>query len=131
MRTAVANLLDNAVKYSPDKVSVRCRLSIVNYTWVALTIEDAGIGIAANHLKRIFHRFYRVPGRSMVTTKGTGLGLFIVRAIARQHGGDVTASSAGMGTGTTMTLRLPLDTSRNARAAAIESPLESAARDEA
>ena len=114
LRTAVSNLLDNAVKYSPDKVRVRCRLEIVKYTWVQLTIEDSGVGIPANHLKRIFHRFYRVPGRSMVTTKGTGLGLFIVRSIARQHGGDVTAASAGMGMGTTMTFRLPLDNSGSA-----------------
>jgi two-component system sensor histidine kinase SenX3 len=111
LRTAVSNLLDNAVKYSPDKVRVRCRLGIVKYTWVQLRVEDAGVGIPAAHLKRVFHRFYRVPGRSMVTTKGTGLGLFIVRSIARQHGGDVTAESAGLGMGTTMTLRLPLDTS--------------------
>ncbi len=131
LRTAVANLLDNAVKYSPSSVNVRCRLAIVNYTWVALTVEDAGIGIAANHLKRIFHRFYRVPGRSMMTIKGTGLGLFIVRAIARQHGGDVSASSAGLGMGTTMTLRLPLDTSSNARTASVEDQAEMAVRDEA
>ncbi|WP_263376525.1 sensor histidine kinase [Granulicella aggregans] len=108
LRTAISNLLDNAVKYSPEGVHVRCRLDIVDYTSVALTIQDTGVGIPADHLKRIFHRFYRVPGRAMVTIKGTGLGLFIVRSIARQHGGDVTASSAGLGAGTTMTLRLPL-----------------------
>ena len=110
LRTAISNLLDNAVKYSPDRVQVRCRLAITAYTSVSLTIEDTGVGIPANHLKRIFHRFYRVPGRSMVTIKGTGLGLFIVRSIARQHGGDVTAASPGVGFGTTMTLRLPLAT---------------------
>jgi signal transduction histidine kinase len=108
LRTAVSNLLDNAVKYSPAGVKVRCRLAIVDYTSVALTIEDTGVGIPPGHLKRIFHRFYRVPGRAMVTIKGTGLGLFIVRSIARQHGGDATASSPGLGQGTTMTLRLPL-----------------------
>jgi signal transduction histidine kinase len=120
LRTAVSNLLDNAVKYSPDKVRVRCRLEIVKYTWVALSVKDEGVGIPANHIKRIFHRFYRVPGRSMVTTKGTGLGLFIVRSIARQHGGDVTAESAGLGMGTTMTLRLPLDTSGSVAAGSME-----------
>ncbi len=108
LRTAISNLLDNAVKYSPEGVHVRCRLEIVDYSSVALSVEDTGVGIPANHLKRIFHRFYRVPGRSMVTIKGTGLGLFIVRSIARQHGGDVTARSAGLGKGTTMSLRLPL-----------------------
>jgi len=108
LRTAISNLLDNAVKYSPEGVHVRCRLAIVDYNSVALTVEDTGVGIPASHLKRIFHRFYRVPGRSMVTIKGTGLGLFIVRSIARQHGGDVAAASSGLGSGTTMTLRLPL-----------------------
>ena len=108
LRTAVSNLLDNAVKYSPDNVHVRCRLAIVNYSSVALFIEDTGVGIPPAHLKRIFHRFYRVPGRSMVTIKGTGLGLFIVRSIARQHGGDIAAASPGPGRGTTMSLRLPL-----------------------
>jgi two-component system sensor histidine kinase SenX3 len=113
LRTAVSNLLDNAVKYSPGNVHVRCRLAIVGYTSVALTIEDKGVGIPSAHLKRIFHRFYRVPGRSMVTIKGTGLGLFIVRSIARQHGGDATADSPGPGLGTTMTLRLPLANSQS------------------
>jgi len=108
LRTAVTNLLDNAVKYSPGGVKIRCRLAIVHYTWVSLTVVDTGVGIEPKQLKRIFHRFYRVPGRSMVTIKGTGLGLFIVRSIAKQHGGDVTASSAGLGLGSTMTLRLPL-----------------------
>jgi two-component system, OmpR family, sensor histidine kinase SenX3 len=108
LRTAVTNLLDNAVKYSPGGVNVRCRLAIAHYTWVSLTVEDTGVGIPPKQLKRIFHRFYRVPGRSMMSIKGTGLGLFIVRSIARQHGGEVTASSPGPGLGTTLTLRLPL-----------------------
>ncbi|HWZ52166.1 MAG TPA: HAMP domain-containing sensor histidine kinase [Granulicella sp.] len=108
LRTAVTNLLDNAVKYSPGGVRVRCRLGIAHYTWVSLTVEDTGVGIPTKQLKRVFHRFYRVPGRSMMAIKGTGLGLFIVRSIARQHGGEVTASSPGPGLGTTLTLRLPL-----------------------
>ena len=123
LRTAVSNLLDNAVKYSPSGVKVLCRLAIVDYNSIALTIEDTGVGIPPAHLKRIFHRFYRVPGRSMVTIKGTGLGLFIVRSIARQHGGDTTAASPGPGLGTTMTLRLPLANPATAlSAAAQESP---------
>jgi len=108
LRTAVTNLLDNAVKYSPGGVKVRCRLAIASYTWVTLTVEDTGVGIEPTQLKRIFHRFYRVPGRAMGSIKGTGLGLFIVRSIVRQHGGDVTAGSGGLGLGSTMTLKLPL-----------------------
>jgi signal transduction histidine kinase len=108
LRTAVLNLLDNAVKYSPDAVHVRCSLAITRYTFVALTITDTGVGLAPNQLKRIFKRFYRVPGRNAVSIKGTGLGLFLVRAIARQHGGDISAASPGLNLGTTITLTLPL-----------------------
>jgi two-component system sensor histidine kinase SenX3 len=108
LRTAVINILDNAVKYSPDGVHIRCSLSISNYTWVALRVTDTGVGLPAKQFKRIFTRFYRVPGRAMAKIKGTGLGLFLVRNIARQHGGEATALSPGPGLGTTITITLPL-----------------------
>jgi signal transduction histidine kinase len=108
LRTAVLNLLDNAVKYSPNGVDIRCRISIERYTWLALTIADTGLGLQSHELKHIFKRFYRAPSNDQVKIKGTGLGLFLVRTIAKQHGGDVRASSDGPGKGTTMTLRLPL-----------------------
>jgi two-component system, OmpR family, sensor histidine kinase SenX3 len=108
LRTAVINVLDNAVKYSPEGVHVRCSLAIINYTSIALTITDSGVGLESSQFKRIFKRFYRVPGRTMSRIKGTGLGLFLVRNIARQHGGDATASSPGPGLGTTITITLPL-----------------------
>jgi two-component system, OmpR family, sensor histidine kinase SenX3 len=111
LRTAVINVLDNAVKYSPDGVHIRCSLAITRYTFVALSVTDTGVGLPANQVKRIFTRFYRVPGRAMAKIKGTGLGLFLVRNIARQQGGDATASSPGPNLGTTITITLPLASS--------------------
>jgi signal transduction histidine kinase len=108
LRTAVLNLLDNAVKYSPESVHIRCSLAISRYTFAELTVTDTGVGIAPDQLKRIFKRFYRVPGRNAVRIKGTGLGLFLVRAIARQHGGSIHAASPGPNLGATITLTLPL-----------------------
>jgi two-component system sensor histidine kinase SenX3 len=108
LRTAVLNLLDNAVKYSPRTVDIRVSLHITNYTNVALTITDHGLGIPEPELKRVFKRFYRIPGRYAVKIKGTGLGLFLVRTIAQQHNGTITASSKGANQGATMTLTLPL-----------------------
>ena len=64
-------------------------------------------GIPAGELKRVFKRFYRVPDRALSKVKGTGLGLFIVRAIARKHGGRAFAESDGEGKGTTVTIELP------------------------
>ena len=108
LRTAILNLLDNAVKYSPQGVHVRCELSIEDYTWAVLSITDTGIGIQAHDLRRVFKRFYRAASNDRVKIKGTGLGLFLVRTIVRQHGGDVRATSEGPGKGSTLILKLPL-----------------------
>jgi signal transduction histidine kinase len=107
LRAVVMNLLVNAVKYSPGGVHIRVRLAIEQDAWIMLSVTDSGIGIPAAHLKRIFKRFYRVPARNVLRTKGTGLGLFLVRTIARQHGGDAFAASPGEGKGATVSVQLP------------------------
>lgn len=107
LRTAVLNILDNAVKYSPQKPCILVRLETRGDAWIVLTVTDHGLGIAPANLKRIFKRFYRVPARNVFRVKGTGLGLFLVRSIARQHGGDAYAESAGEGQGATIVLQLP------------------------
>ena len=106
LRTAVSNLLDNAVKYSPDGVHISVELDAPDEKRVVLRVRDQGVGIPEQELKRIFKRFYRVTQRSLSQVKGTGLGLFIVRSIARKHGGRVFAESEGAGKGTTVTLRI-------------------------
>jgi len=107
LRTAVSNVIDNAIKYSGPAVDIAVRLETPDDKHVTLSIRDNGVGISAQELKRIFKRFYRVPNRSLTHIKGTGLGLFIVRTIARKHGGRVFAKSEGEGRGTTVVLELP------------------------
>lgn len=106
LRTAVGNLLDNAVKYSAQHVQVTVELAAPSPDTVWVRVRDRGVGIPRSQLRRIFNRFYRVQARGF-SVKGTGLGLYIVRAIARQHGGRVFAESEGEGRGATFTLELP------------------------
>jgi two-component system sensor histidine kinase SenX3 len=103
--TAVGNLIENAVHYSPEgtrvAVAVRSREGAVE-----LSVTDQGMGIAEKDLERVFERFYRAdPARSRATG-GTGLGLAIVKHVATNHGGEVSVWSVE-GSGSTFTLRLP------------------------
>lgn len=107
LQTVLQNILNNAVKYSPKGPELTVTVSADQEAWVRVSVADRGIGIPPAHLKRIFRRFYRVPVRSVLRTKGTGLGLYLVRTIARQHGGDARAESAGEGQGSTVSLQLP------------------------
>ena len=106
LRTAVNNLLDNAVKYSGGvpQITVQAAGPTPDTAWVR--VKDAGIGIPKAQLGRIFNRFYRFQPRGS-KIKGTGLGLYIVRSIAKRHGGRVFAESAGEEKGATFTLELP------------------------
>ncbi|MDT7598014.1 MAG: two-component system, OmpR family, sensor histidine kinase SenX3, partial [Pseudonocardiales bacterium] len=103
--TALSNLIDNAIAYSPPNTSVSVsRRRVEDVVEVAVT--DRGIGIAPEHQVRVFERFFRVdPARSRATG-GTGLGLAIVKHVAANHGGEVKLWSHP-GTGSTFTLRLP------------------------
>jgi two-component system, OmpR family, sensor histidine kinase SenX3 len=107
LKAAVWNLLDNAVKYSQDQVKIRVELEELHDHKIAVRVTDNGVGISPAELKRIFKRFYRIPPTVAVRTKGSGLGLFIVRSVAKKHGGKAYAQSAGQGQGSTFTLQLP------------------------
>ncbi|HET6795223.1 MAG TPA: ATP-binding protein [Acidimicrobiales bacterium] len=106
LTSAVANLLDNGVKYSDPGTTVRLAIKVEG-TWVAVVVEDQGIGIPARELDRIFERFYRVDRARSRETGGTGLGLSIVRNVAAAHGGHVRVTSEE-GVGSSFALVLPL-----------------------
>ena len=114
LRTAIGNLLDNAVKYSGGRpqVSVHVAAPAPDTVWVR--VKDQGVGIPRSQLTRIFNRFYRFQSQG-AKVKGTGLGLFIVRSIAKRHGGRVFAQSEGEGKGSTFTLELPRAKSPDSR----------------
>ena len=103
--SALINLLDNAVKYSPRDKRVVVRVSRAAQG-VAFQVQDSGIGIAPKEQKRIFRRFYRVDQRLAQETSGVGLGLSIVELIARAHHGSIGVDSTE-GAGSTFTLWLP------------------------
>jgi len=107
LSTALSNVLDNAVKYSQKDPHIRVEVVTPDLDKVLIKVQDNGVGIPRSDLKRVFKRFYRVltPGSTQV--KGSGLGLFIVRAIARRHGGNAYAESEGAGKGTAVTIELP------------------------
>jgi signal transduction histidine kinase len=107
LRTAVSNILDNAVKYSGNHVDISVRLEEHTHNGLVLRVQDRGVGIPPTELKTVFKRFYRVPNRALPQVRGTGLGLFLVRTIAKRHGGRVSAQSAGQGKGTTVIFELP------------------------
>lgn len=105
--SAVANLLDNAVKYSADGDLVTIG-AVTDGRWVDIAVADRGMGIGSQHLERIFERFYRVDRARSRDTGGTGLGLAIVRHVAVNHGGEIFVQSEE-GQGSTFTLRVPAD----------------------
>lgn len=103
--SAIANLVENAVKYSDQTHQVDIRVLTTNTT-VSVEVEDRGIGIPADSIDRIFERFYRVDRARNRATGGTGLGLSIVRHVATNHGGEVNVRSRE-GEGSTFILQIP------------------------
>ncbi|SFQ41179.1 two-component system, OmpR family, sensor histidine kinase SenX3 [Amycolatopsis arida] len=103
--TALSNLLDNAVAYSPPGSPVSISRRLVD-GFVEIAVTDRGIGIAEDEQQRVFERFYRVDKARSRATGGTGLGLAIVKHVAANHGGEVRLWSKP-GTGSTFTLRIP------------------------
>ncbi|MEO8051662.1 MAG: HAMP domain-containing sensor histidine kinase [Acidobacteriota bacterium] len=108
VRAAVSNLIDNAVKYSGKDVQVKVETENIDGRYVQVRVKDNGPGIPQAELKQIFKRFYRVSGPFATRVKGTGLGLFIVRSVAKRHRGRVWAESEGPGRGSTFVLQLPI-----------------------
>lgn len=105
LRRAISNLLSNALRYTPNGGAVTVQINGHPST-VTLTVKNTGASIPAEHLPRLFDRFYRADSSRLRTTEGSGLGLAITRSILIAHGGDVRVDSAD---GTTQfTLSLPI-----------------------
>jgi signal transduction histidine kinase len=102
----LANLLDNAVKYSPDGGSVEIAIATTGDGTLVVSVRDHGIGIAPEHAERLFERFYRVDNALARTTKGIGLGLFICKGLVEAHGGRISVTSVP-GEGSNFTFTLP------------------------
>jgi signal transduction histidine kinase len=107
LRIVFTNLLDNAVKYSENKIKISVRLRDFNEKYIQISFRDYGVGIPNKELKRIFSRFYRIQNLATQKAKGTGLGLFIVQTIIKKHNGKIFAESRGEGKGTTFKIQLP------------------------
>jgi signal transduction histidine kinase len=107
LETAVLNLLDNAVKYSREKVEVDVEVGANQDGQARVRVQDQGIGMSRAQLRFIFRRFYRIGAEVRRSRTGTGLGLFIVKSVAKGHKGTVLADSPGPDKGSTFTLTLP------------------------
>jgi two-component system, OmpR family, sensor histidine kinase SenX3 len=112
VRAAVSNLIDNAIKYSGSHMHVQVSARQAEGRFAEVRVKDQGPGIAETELKRIFKRFYRIHGPIATRVKGTGLGLYIVRSVAKRHGGRAWAESAGSGQGSTFVIQFPTVTTQ-------------------
>jgi signal transduction histidine kinase len=106
LEQVLQNLLQNAIKYSPEGGSVRVRLER-RERWACLIVIDHGIGIPFEALTHMFQPFYRAPNTLERPIVGMGIGLYVVKEIVTLHGGEVDVTSAE-GEGSTFVVRLPL-----------------------
>jgi signal transduction histidine kinase len=107
LEIVLTNLLDNAVKYSLDKVKVTVKACATGDGHVAIAIIDEGVGIPRNQIKRVFQRFHRVGNELTRIRKGTGLGLYIVKETLKSLQGSIRATSPGENLGSVFTVTLP------------------------
>ena len=105
------NLVDNAVKYTREKPNIVISLEDSEPNRLLLKIVDNGIGIAKEHQKRVFHKFYRVPTGNVHNVKGFGLGLYYVREMCKEHNWKLKMDSR-LGEGTTISISMPIHTGK-------------------
>ncbi|MGE5775574.1 MAG: ATP-binding protein, partial [Chloroflexota bacterium] len=106
LQQAIYNLVENALKYTPDHGEVTIHLE-TDASVLTFAVQDSGIGVPESDLPRLFEKFYRGTNREALAKRGTGLGLAIVKSIAERHGGKVWAESE-LGKGSTFYLQVPL-----------------------
>ncbi len=107
LHNVISNLIDNAIKYSKDEVTIAIE-AYVEGKYNVLKIKDCGIGIASDKQKFLFEKFYRVPQGNKHNAKGYGIGLFYVKTIVDKHGGSISVESA-VGKGSEFTLKIPVE----------------------
>ncbi|MBQ5637471.1 MAG: HAMP domain-containing histidine kinase, partial [Alistipes sp.] len=107
LKNTLATLIDNALKYSREELTLRLEASTEGNT-TTIRVSDNGIGIAKEHLPYLFDKFYRVPTGDLQPSRGYGLGLYYARRVIELHGGTIEVKSRRM-QGTTFTLKLPYD----------------------
>jgi signal transduction histidine kinase len=107
LERAITNLVDNAIKYTPNGGKVEVSVHCANGD-LRIAVRDTGLGISPEHQKQLFRRHMRIPRQEHKKIKGTGLGLFIVKSVAQRHGGDAQVESTE-GQGSTFTMSIPLE----------------------
>ncbi len=107
LRRALNNLVDNAIKYTPERGSITVS-AVIQDNNLLLSVQDTGLGINEENRKHLFERFRRIRRREHQAVKGSGLGLFIVKSVAQRHGGDAWVDSIE-GAGSTFNIKIPLE----------------------